>query len=109
MLLNDPTYVEAARNFAARVLSENKGSSEERITHAWQLALQRNPRVEEMKTIRELLEKHLEIYRQDAKAAEELLKVGFAPVPSTLDKAELAAWVHVARVLLNLHETVTRS
>jgi hypothetical protein len=30
-------------------------------------------------------------------------------VPSGIDKVELAAWTHLARVLLNLHETITRS
>ena len=37
------------------------------------------------------------------------LKIGFAPVPSGANTVELAAWTHVARVLLNLHETITRS
>ena len=31
------------------------------------------------------------------------------PIPDNLDKAELAAWTHIARVLLNLHESITRS
>ena len=44
VLLNDPTYVEAARAFAARILSECKGTTEERIAWAWQQALQRSPR-----------------------------------------------------------------
>jgi hypothetical protein len=38
-----------------------------------------------------------------------LLKTGAAPVAKDLDKSELAAWTHVARVLLNLHETITRA
>ncbi len=109
VLLNDPTYVEAARSFAARILSECKGTSEERIAWAWQQALQRDPTAEERKTISALLNERLAAYRSDAKAAEELLNVGLAPRPPTLDKAELAAWTHVARVLLNLHETITRS
>jgi len=109
VLLNDPTYVEAARVFAAHILQECKSTTDERITWAWQRALQRGPRDDETRTIRELLDQHLQIYRSDAKAAEELLKTGFAPVPTDLNTAELAAWTHVARVLLNLHETITRS
>jgi hypothetical protein len=38
-----------------------------------------------------------------------LLKTGLAPVPAGLDKSEIAAWTHVARVVLNLHESITRS
>jgi hypothetical protein len=109
VLLNDPTYVEAARVFAAHILSECKGSADERITWAWHRALQREPRDEEISLMRELVDQHLQIYRDDTKAAEELLKTGFAPVPTGLSTVELAAWTHVARVLLNLHETVTRS
>ena len=58
--------------------------------------------------MRELLDGHLRQYRADPKAVGELLKVGLAPMAEGLDPAELAAWTHVARVLLNLHETITR-
>ncbi len=109
VLLNDPTYVEAARVFAARILSECKGTPEQRITWAWQQALQRAPTADEFKTVTTLLTKHLADYKQDTKAAEELLKTGAAPLANGLDKSELAAWTHVARVVLNLHETITRS
>ena len=62
-----------------------------------------------IEVVRPLLEKHLADYRQDTKAAGELLKTGLAPAPAALNKSELAAWTHIARVLLNLHETITRA
>jgi hypothetical protein len=37
------------------------------------------------------------------------LKLGFAPVLDGLDHAELAAWTSVGRLILNLHETITRN
>jgi hypothetical protein len=109
VLLNDPTYVEAARAFAARVLRECSGRSEDRLNRAWQLALQRDPRPSEAETVRKLLDTHLTVYRANPAAARALISTGVAPTPEGLDAAELAAWTHVARVLLNLHETVTRS
>jgi hypothetical protein len=109
VLLNDPTYVEAARSLAAQILSECQGDTAERLAWAWQRALQRNPDATESKTLTALVEERLAAYRADTKAAKDLLKVGLAPVPEALDKAELAAWTHVARVLLNLHETITRA
>ncbi len=109
VLLNDPTYVEAARAFAARILGECKGTTDERLKWAWQQALQRDPDAAETKTMSKLLDDRLADYRKDVASAEELLKNGAAPVPTGLDKSELAAWTHVARVLLNLHETITRS
>src|SRR5690606_9262781 len=109
VLLNDPTYVEAARMFAARILTECDGEPDARIAWAWQQALQREPRPSELSTMRELLATHLAAYEQDPDAAASLLKIGLAPAPEGLDKTELAAWTHIARVLLNLHETITRS
>jgi hypothetical protein len=109
VLLNDPTYVEAARMFAARILSECKGTTEQRITWAWLHALQRKPDAEEMKIVNDLLAKHLADYKKKAGDAEALLRTGLAPASAEIDKSELAAWTHVARVVLNLHETVTRS
>jgi hypothetical protein len=108
-LLNDPTYVEAARAFAARILNECHGDANQRITWAWQCALQRNPSAEELSTMQALFAQQADVYQKDEKAAEALLTTGLAPVPANLNKADLAAWTHVARVLLNLHETITRS
>ncbi|WP_435005579.1 PSD1 and planctomycete cytochrome C domain-containing protein [Tundrisphaera lichenicola] len=109
VLLNDPTYVEAARALAARILRESHGQPEDRLNRAWQLALQRDPQPSEAETVRKLLDKHLKDYRADPAAAHALISTGDAPTPEGLDEAELAAWTHVARVLLNLHEMITRS
>lgn len=109
VLLNDPTYVEAARTFGARILTECKGDATQRIVWAMQQALQRKPSAEELKTLSSLLEKHLADYKKDVAAAEALLQSGASPAPAALDKSELAAWTHLARVLLNLHETITRA
>ena len=108
VLLNDPSYVEAARTMAARIVKECNGSHEERVAWAWRQVLQRLPRVEEMETVMPLLREHLAHYQASPGAADELHKTGLAAVPPGIDKVELAAWTHVARVLLNLHETITR-
>ncbi len=109
VLLNDPTYVEAARVFAARILTESSGDASQRITWAVQQALQRKPSAEELKTLSALFAQQLADYQKDPAAAMELLKTGAAPVSPNLNSSELAAWAHVARVILNLHETITRS
>lgn len=109
VLLNDPTYVEAARVFASRILTESSGDASQRITWAVQQALQRKPSAEELKTLSALFSQQLADYQKDPAAAAELLKTGAAPVSPNLNSSELAAWAHVARVILNLHETITRS
>jgi len=109
VLLNDPSYVEASRAFAARILRECSGDAEARIRWAWRQALCRQPTAEELQTVSALVKKHLAEYAKDAKAAKELVGVGYSPKPEGLDDAELAAWTNVARAIFNLYETVTRS
>jgi len=109
VLLNDPTYVEAARGFATRILKEGGDDAASRIEWAWRQALARAPRADEMNTVRGLLDRHLAEYQRDPQAAETLSKVGLMPAPKDIDSVELAAWTNVARVILNLHETITRS
>jgi len=109
VLLNDPTYLEASRAFAARILIEGSASTDDRIDFAWRHALQRHPRTDELKVARNLIEQHFAAYRKNPEAASKLLQVGLKPVSDKLDHTELAAWTHLARVLLNLHETITRS
>jgi hypothetical protein len=108
VLLNDPTYVEAARALAERLIREAGPSVEKRIQHAYRLALCRPAQPEEVRLLSDLYERHRREYQADRKAAEALLHVGQRPVPADLPPDELAAWTSVARAVLNLHETITR-
>ena len=108
-LLNDPTYVEAARAFAARILREGGGDGAQRIAWAFRQALGRAPRADEAAALGALLAKHSAIYAGDPESAAAILKTGLAPLPKDANASELAAWTSVARVILNLHETITRS
>jgi len=109
VLLNDPIYVEAARVFAEKVLTAGGATPAERLAYAYRRALSRAPRPEEEQLLLPLLEKHLAEYRADPEAARKLVSVGTSPSPTPLDPVELAAWTSVTRVLLNLHETITRN
>ena len=108
VLLNDPTYVEAARAFAARIVAAGGQTPAQRLVFAWGLAFQRPPRAEEVGTATALFEEHIRFYRADPAAAEALLATGESPWPNGPDRADLAAWTHIARVLINLHEFITR-
>ncbi|HXG23698.1 MAG TPA: DUF1553 domain-containing protein, partial [Chthonomonadales bacterium] len=109
VLLNDPIFVEAARVFAERMLREGGTTLEQRITYAYERALSRPPRREEIAVLKQLYEKERIHYHIDREAAQRLIATGEWPVPIDLDSAELAAWTAVARAILNLHETITRS
>ena len=109
VLLNDPSYVEAARAFAARMIREGGTDAKSRIERGFQLALSRAPRDREMPVLVALIEHHYDQYRADPGATAALLAAGLAPAPLDIDPVELAAWTSVARVLLNLQETLSRS
>ncbi|MBI5691439.1 MAG: PSD1 domain-containing protein [Verrucomicrobia bacterium] len=106
-LLNDPTFVEAARLLAARLLREATGD-DARLRRGYLLAVSREPQPRESSALRDLLQRQREHYRENSSEAEKLLRVGYAPVPKDSNPVELAAWTQVARVLLNLQETFTR-
>jgi hypothetical protein len=109
VLLNDPTYVEASRALALRMLQAGGADSTAGLIWGWREVLSRYPTADEMQTIRDLLSKQLAEYEADPASAQSLLKIGQMPLPPNAKPAELAAWTNVARVLLNLHETITRS
>jgi hypothetical protein len=109
-LLNDPTYVEAARVFAQRILTEcNASDFPTRLTWAWRTALGRAPKPQEIQVLSDLYQKHKTQYVADQKSAASLAAAGEAPQPKDLDPSELAAWTNVSRTILNLHETITRN
>jgi hypothetical protein len=109
VLLNDPTYVEASRAFAERVVRKGGKDTAERISYAFREALQRTPTVEESKILAALVTEHRKHYEANVAAAQAFLKVGQRPVPADVAAPELAAWTSVTRAILNLHETITRN
>ena len=109
VLLNDPTYVEAARVFATHIIQAGGETTAERLTFAYRQALGREPSSEERTILQPLLDRHRAHYAQDPEAARQLLAVGEWPVPQDIPAVELAAWTSVARTMLSLHETITRN
>jgi Protein of unknown function (DUF1553) len=106
-LLNDPSFVEAARVLAARILVEGSGSDEARIRQVWRTVVSRDPAADEIALL-ELLDANRKTYRSAPETASRLIAVGISPNPAGIDPIELAAWTSLARALLNLHETITR-
>jgi hypothetical protein len=107
VLMNDPTYVEASRKLAERLLTE-AATPEDRIILAFRLATTRRPKPNELAVLRKMFDEQLALYRKNEKAALNLLRVGESKRNEQLDVAELAAWTTVASVILNLDETLTK-
>lgn len=99
-LLNDPTFLEAARALAACVNRECRGDDATRLRHAFQLTLSRPPREDEQQRLLGYLQQQRAILAGDPKSAADLLQ----DQPAGSD----AAWIVLASVLLNLDEFITR-
>ncbi len=108
-LLNDPTFVEASRAFASRVLSEAGDSTDERLDLAFQLALSRSPDETERSVLTDLLSNSRTHFKQYPDAATKLLGVGLTSPHDDHDPVELTAWSAVTRAVMNLNEMITRN
>ncbi len=104
-LLNDAAFVEFAQALAARVMKEESKSDPERIEQAFRWCLGRKPSPAERERLLTLLRKELAAFAKSPGEALAMLPHRQAPA---LDPTQLAAWITVSRVLLNLDETITR-
>jgi hypothetical protein len=107
-LMNDVTFVEAARALGQRMMKEGGSSQDARLSHGFQLALGRLPSAAEQQILRGNLRFHLDYFAGKDKEIEAFLKQGDSHPDSTLDRRELAAYTSVASMLLNMDEMVTK-
>jgi hypothetical protein len=107
-VLNDVTFVEAARALAERVLGESGPAPEARLAAAFQAATARQPRPEELAILREGLKDQRERFRREPTAATALVRFGESIPDPRLDAPELAAYTAIAQLILNLDETITK-
>ncbi len=107
-ILNDPVYVECAGGLAERMFEFKAASDAEKIEHGFRCCVARKPKPAELQKILALHAEALASYEKDSKAADTLLKQ--ARVKADAEKAkDLAAWIVVANVLLNMDETMTKN
>ena len=106
-LLNDVTFVEAARALGQRVLRE-PDTDEARIRRAFRMATGRKPTPFETRTLLGRLQRLKAQYADNPQAAEKLLAVGESPRDRNLPAAEHAAWTGLCSLLMNLDEVITR-
>jgi hypothetical protein len=107
-LMNDVTYVEAARKLAERMLREGGKTPAERIVWAFRTTLARAPKQGEMEVMDRTLRKFSEYYAKHPGDAKEYVSQGESARHPKLDATELAAYTAVASLLLNLDETITK-
>ena len=107
VLLNDPTYLEAARHLAERVLGAVQ-KEDERLALIFRMATGRKAEKKELSILQAVFIDQLARYKASEPAAVALLKAGDSAYSTRWTPAELAAWTLVASTVLNLDETVTK-
>jgi hypothetical protein len=108
VLMNDPTYVEAARKFAERILREGGDTTDERLAFAFRTVLARSASEAELSVLRRVLDRQLAAFRAKPDAANKLLSTGESPADASFDAVELAAWAMLASTILNTDEALTK-
>ncbi len=109
ILMNDPTYVEASRKLAERILKEAPADTSAKLAFAFRLTTARLPKAAEIAVLQTVLDKQRSAYHKNPEMAKTLLTNGESPADATLDPVELASWTVVASTILNLDEVVTKN
>jgi hypothetical protein len=107
-LMNDVTYLEAARKMAERMMREGRGTPASRIAYGFELATARMPREREAEILLASFGFYRDAFQSDPAAAAKYLSQGEAPRDQSLDVRELAAYAAVASLILNLDAAITK-
>ena len=109
-LLNDPAFFEIAQGLAERILKEGDKSDKARIALGFRLCLAREPVTHELTVLESFLNKQRHMYAgMDASALTPVVQRAYGgQAVAETQRSEQAAWTMLARVLLNLDETITR-
>ena len=108
-LLNDPAFFEISQGLAERLIQEGGNTDETRIETGFRLCLARKPSLYEASVLKSFLNKQRALYTDvDTKILTLVAQRANGPVVPESDRSEQAAWTMLARVLLNLDETITR-
>ena len=108
VLLNDPTYVEAARVFAESIVRHGGGTDAERLAWAFERALTRRPSAAERDILLRLAKERAGYFAANSGEAGAVAADGEWPADPELKPEQVAAWAAVARTILNLYETTSR-
>jgi hypothetical protein len=107
-LLNEKTFVEAARNLGQRLLQEGGDTMGEQVDFGFRTAMARGPSKRESVLLENAYREYRDAYEEDLAGAEQLIGVGESEAIASLDPRDLAAATALSNVLLNLDETMTK-
>jgi len=108
VLLNEVTYVEAARKLAERMMREGGADLPSRLAYGFLWVTARKPTSDELQLLVSGFNDDRDRFAGDPTSATSLLHFGESASDSSLDPLELASYTLSANVLLNLDEAITR-
>jgi hypothetical protein len=110
--LNESLYLECARELARRIVAEGGESDGDRLGYAVRRCLSRDPSSAEIATLGRFLEDQRTRFAAEGADPWQLLTTDDSgrnqPLPANASAPDLAAWTALARVVLNLDETITK-
>lgn len=106
-MLNDPTWVEAARSLAAACYHQGN-TQPQRIAAAFERVVCRPPTDRELEILSRAWRRQAEYFASSPQAADAFLAVGDLSIEAVIDKVELAAFSHVCLAILNMDEAMMR-
>jgi hypothetical protein len=106
--MNDPQFVEAARNLAEKMIKEGGKTPKERVLFGYRLVTARAPKPIVSRILESAFNEEFDNYNKNNEAAAKLIATGESKRDESIDKAEHAAWTIVASMLLNLDEVISR-
>src|SRR6476661_7764564 len=107
-LMNDVSFLEAARFLGQRMLKEGGDAADSRLRYGFRVATGRAPTPGEQQILRGSLQYHLDYFSDKKDEVAAFLNQGESHADAALDQRELAAYTSVGSLLLNLDETVTK-
>ena len=106
--LNDPTFVEASRIWAERIIREGGSDASSRLRWAFHQATAHDPSDAELALLTGAQAQALDHFKIHPEAAAELLSIGEKPADKKFDPIEVASYTHVAQLILNLDEVLVK-
>jgi hypothetical protein len=106
--LNDTLFMEAAQGLALRVFKEGGATDRARMAYAFRLTTGRSPDAVELQKLLAFLQQQRAHFRGNTAAAVYVSSADLNSLPPGVDLHAVAPWTMVARVLLNLDETITK-
>jgi len=107
-LLNEVTYVEAARSLAERMMKEGGSDIRGRLTTGYRLATSRSPDKQTLSVLQKGFEERKIHFQENQEAAKQIISHGKKQPDENLKLVELAAYTVTANVLLNLDRVITK-